>query len=138
MQYRFRLAKDTLANRRSELSATVGPALLRVTTDYLFVKAGGTPATPTNTEELFVTVSSRVSQNWNVTLSHRHNLAAAGGSIRTDIGFTYEDECTVIGLDIAKDNTQDRDFKNGIAVLFRLSLKTVGDIKFNADVGARR
>ncbi|MSO72102.1 MAG: LPS-assembly protein LptD [Rhodospirillaceae bacterium] len=138
MQYRFRLDKDTIANRRSELSAAIGPALLRVTTGYLFVKAAGTRSSPSNTEELLVALSSRFSQNWSVAFGHRHNLGVAGGSIRTDIGFVYEDECVVIGLDLAKDNTQDRDFKNGIAVLFRINLKTVGDIKFNADVGAQR
>ncbi len=138
MQYRFRLDKDSLVSRRSEVNAVIGPDLLRVTTGYVFVKAPGTPAGAASTEELFVALASRFSQNWSLAFSHRHNLSKPGGSIRTDIGFVYEDECVAIALDLAKDNTQDRDFKNGIAVLFRLSLKTVGDIKFNADVGARR
>ena len=29
------------------------------------------------------------------------------------------------------------DFKPGLAVLLRINLKTIGDIKFNTDVGAR-
>ena len=139
MQYRFRLDRDTLASRRSEVSATVGPDLLRVTTSYLFVKADGNqPANFGSTEEVYVALSSRFSQHWSVALGHRQNLGANGGSIRTDVGITYEDECVVIGLDLANDNTQDRDFKKGIAVLLRLNLKTIGDIKFNTDVGAKR
>ena len=136
MQYRFRLDKDTLESRRSELSATVGPELLRVTTSYVFVKAG-TTATP-STEELYMALSSRLSQNWSMAFSHRQNLTASGGAIRTDVGITYEDECVVLGLDFAKDNTQDRDFKKGLAVVLRLSMKTIGDLKFNTDVGAER
>jgi LPS-assembly protein len=138
MQYRFRFDKDTLASRRSELSTVVGPDLLRLTTSYIFVKTSGTPANPNSTEEIFTALSSRFSQNWSVAVSHRHNLGVNGGAIRTDVGVTYEDECVVIGLDFANDNTQDRDFKKGLAVVFRLSLKTIGDIKFNTDVGAER
>ena len=138
LQYRFRFDKDTFASRRSELSATVGPDLLRMTTSYIFVKASGLPATPNSTEELFVQLSSRFSKNWGIVASHRQNLGINGGSIRTDVGVTYEDECVVIGLDFANDNTSDRDFKKGIAVVLRLSMKTIGDIKFNTDVGAER
>jgi LPS-assembly protein len=139
MQYRFRLDRDTLESRRSEISATVGPDLLRFTTSYLFVKSDGTQSIGTigSTEEVYVALSSRFSQHWSITAGHRQNLGANGGAIRTDVGITYEDECVVIGLDLANDNTQDRDFKKGIAVLFRLNLKTIGDIKFNTDVGAR-
>jgi LPS-assembly protein len=140
MMYRFRLDRDTLQSRRSEISATVGPDLLRFTTSYLFVKADGTQSTAAigSTEEIYVAMSSRFSQHWTISAGHRQNLGANGGSIRTDIGISYEDECVVIGLDLANDNTQDRDFKKGIAVLLRLNLKTIGDIKFNTDVGARR
>ncbi len=139
MQYRFRLDKNTLTSRRSEVTGSAGPDLLRVTASYLFVKADGSqPLSPRSTEEVYMALSSRFSQNWSVVLGHRQNLGANGGTIRTDIGLTYEDECVIIGLDFANDNTQDRDFKKGLAVLLRLNLKTIGDIKFNTDVGARQ
>ncbi len=138
MQYRFRFDKDTLASRRSELSALLGPDLLRVQTSYIFIKSNGTPSVPLSTEELYVALSSRFSQNWSLAMSHRRNLGPGGGAIRTDFGVTYEDECVVIGLDVADDKTQDRDFKKGIAVILRLSMKTIGDIRFNTDVGAER
>ena len=138
MQYRFRSDKDTLSKRRSELSAIVGPDLLRVTTSYTFVKASGTPANPNSTEELFMALSSKFSQNWSVVLGHRQNLGINGGAIRTDVGLTYEDECMIFGLHFARDNTQDRDFKKGLAVGLRLNLKTIGDIRFNTDIGAER
>ena len=137
MQYRFRLDRDTFANRRSELSATVGPDIARLTTSYIFVKSGATPSTPGSTEELYAALSTRITQHWSAIIGHRQNLGVNGGAIRTDVGVTYEDECVVIGLDIAKDNTSDRDFKKGVAVLLRLSMKTIGDVKFNTDVGPK-
>jgi len=138
LQYRFRFDKDSFVARRSELSAAVGPELLRVSSSYIFVKSNGTPSVPNSTEELFVALSSRFARNWSIVASHRQNLGINGGAIRTDIGVTYEDECVVIGLDLANDNTQDRDFKNGMAVVLRISMKTIGDIKFNSQVGAER
>ena len=138
LQYRFRFDKDSFVARRSELSAAVGPELFRVSSSYIFNKSNGTPSVPNSTEELYVALSSRFARNWSVVFSHRENLGFNGGSIRTDVGLTYEDECVVIGLDFANDNTQDRDFKKGLAVVLRLSMKTIGDIKFNTDVGAER
>ena len=138
LQYRFRLDKNSFASRRSELNAAVGPELLRVSSSYIFVKSNGTPSVPNSTEELFIALSSRFARNWSIVASHRQNLGVNGGPIRTDIGLTYEDECAVIGLEFANDNTQDRDFKKGLAVVLRISMKTVGDIKFNSNVGAER
>lgn len=138
MQYRFRLDKKTFANRRSELSAAIGPNLLRLQANYVFLEAENSLTSPGDTEELYVALSSRLSRNWSITASHRENLGPGGGRIRTNLGITYEDECVIIGLDVANDNTEDRDFRRGVSVLFRINLKTIGDISFNTDVGARR
>ena len=138
MQYRFRLDKNTLANRRRDLSAVVGPSLFRLGANYVFLEADPTPNGLGDTEELYVYLSSRLSRNWSVTASHRENLGSGGGGIRTNIGLTYEDECVIIGLDLANDSTEDRDFRQGVSVLLRINLKTIGDISFNTDIGARR
>jgi LPS-assembly protein len=138
LQYRFRFDRDTFAPRRSEVTAVVGPELARFGATYLFVKGDPTTiATIGSTEELYVFMSSRFSQHWSINASHRQNLGQLGGTIRSEVGLTYEDECVIIGLDIANDNVQDRDFRPGIGVLLRLNLKTIGDIKLNTDVGAR-
>ncbi|MHB1204001.1 MAG: LPS-assembly protein LptD [Rhodospirillaceae bacterium] len=137
--YRFRVDKDNLSPRRSELGARVGPDLMRVGLSYIFVKADvNTLDAIGSTEEIYAYLSSRFSEHWSVVASHRQNLGRTGGSILSDIGLTYEDECFVLGLTVANDNTEDRDFKKGIAVMLRFGLKTIGDIKFNTDVGARR
>ena len=126
-----------MSPRRTEVTTVVGPELARVGAGYLFVKGDtNTIATTGSTEELFVFLSSRFSQHWSISASHRANLGRHGGTIRSELGITYEDECVVIGLDFANDNTQDRDFKRGLGVLLRLNLKTIGDIKLNTDIGA--
>jgi len=139
LQYRFRLDKNTLVSRRSELSAATGTDPFRVAATYVFVRSDGSlPGIPISTEELFVTASSRLNQNWSIVAGHRHNLGVGGGAIRTDIGITYEDECFILGFDIANDRTEDRDFKKGVAVMLRINLKTIGDIRFNTEVNSPR
>jgi LPS-assembly protein len=137
--YRFRADKDSFANRRSEFAGQFGPDLFRVGINYFFVKQGN-PTDPTfgDREELFVALSSRLTQSWSLNANHRENLSPGGGRIRTALGFTYEDECFVFGLDIADDKTQDRDFQSGLSVLLRFSLKTLGALTLNTNVGAAR
>lgn len=139
LQYRFRLDKNTLVNRRSEVSAAAGTDPFRIAATYVFMRSDGSlPGIPNSTEELYVSASSRLTQNWSIVASHRHNLSAGGGAIRTDVGVTYEDECFIVGLDIANDRTEDRDFKRGVAVMLRINLKTIGDIRFNTEVNSPR
>lgn len=139
MRYRFRLDKDSFANRRSELGAAIGPSMLRFRANYVFLEADNTVSPSlTDTEELYVSLSSQISRHWRVVASHRENLGPGGGRIRTNLGLTYEDECVIVGLDVANDNTEDRDFRRGVSVLLRINLKTIGDISFNTDIGAQR
>lgn len=139
MQYRFRLDKNSLVSRRSEVSLATGTDPFRIGGTYVFVTSDGTlPGIPNNTEELYLSASSKLNRNWSLVVGHRHNLSAGGGPIRTDVGITYEDECFILGFDIANDRTQDRDFKRGVAVMFRINLKTIGDLRFNTEVNSPR
>lgn len=139
MQYRFRLDKDTLVSRRSEVSMSTGTDPFRIGGTYVFVTSDGSlPGISTNTEELYVSASSRLNRNWSLVVGHRHNLGPGGGAIRTDVGVTYEDECFIFGIDLANDRTEDRDFKKGVAVMLRINLKTIGDLRFNTDVNSPR
>ncbi|MDX2144683.1 MAG: LPS assembly protein LptD, partial [Rhodospirillaceae bacterium] len=137
--YRVRLDKDSLSARRNELALGLGPEIARLGVSYTFIKQGD-PGNPTagEREELFASASTRLSRFWSLNASHREDLSPGGGRIRTAVGFTYEDECFVFGLDVADDNTEDRDFKRGVSVMLRFNLKTIGDIRFNTDVGAQQ
>lgn len=139
LQYRFRLDKNSFVSRRSEVSMSTGTDPFRIGGTYVFVTSDGTlPGIPNNTEEMYVTASSRLNRNWSIVVGHRHNLSPGGGPIRTDVGITYEDECFILGLDIANDRTEDRDFKRGVAVMLRINLKTIGDLRFNTEVNSPR
>jgi LPS-assembly protein len=136
--YRFRLDKDSLGSRRNEFGAVVGPEISRLGLSYIYLKQDPTNPTLGEREELYGSLSTRLTRYWSLNASHRQDLSPGGGRIRTAFGFTYEDECFVFGLDLADNNTQDRDFKSGLTVLLRFNLKTIGDIRFNTGVGSQQ
>lgn len=136
LQYRFRLDNSNFKPRRNEISATIGPDPLRVTTSYVFVKQGGAAGSVfDDREEIYVRATSKLDKNWRIWASHRHNLGPGTdrGAIATGGGMYYEDECFAFGLDVVKDNTSDRDFQSGVSVLFRFNLKTIGEVNLSSE-----
>ncbi len=136
LSYRFRLDQDNFSPERSEVSAAVGNDFFQLGANYIFIKQTD-PTTPEfgDREELYAFFDTRLSRYWRLTGTHREDLSPGGGSIRSSIGIIYEDECFVFGLDIADDNTEDRDFQSGFSVILRFTLKTIGEVRLTSSVG---
>lgn len=140
LQYRFRFDKDSLANRRTEIAGVFGPDIFRTVVSYINIPQTD-PAAPVGLlqqRELFTAIYAKVSRYWTLNADHRQNLGPGGGAIRTDFGVNYEDECFIMNLTFSRDNTSAIDVKSGVGILLRFGFKTVGDLKFNTDVGATR
>lgn len=136
LSYRFRLDSSNFSPERSEVSAAAGTDLFRVGANYIFIKQTD-PTSPEfgDREELYAFFDTRISKYWKLQGTHREDLSPDGGSIRSSIGIVYEDECFVFGLDIADDNTEDRDFQSGFSVILRFTLKTIGEVRLSSSVG---
>lgn len=136
LSYRFRLDQSDFSTERSEFSTSIGNSLFRLGANYIFIKPSD-PATPEfgDREELYAFFDTRLSKYWSLRGTHREDLGVGGGSIRSSIGIQYEDECFVFGLDIADDNTEDRDFQSGFSVILRFTLKTIGEVRLSSSVG---
>ncbi|MFL2769870.1 MAG: LPS-assembly protein LptD [Rhodospirillaceae bacterium] len=136
LSYRFRLENSNFSPERSEISTAVGTDLFRLGANYIFIRQTD-PTSPEfgDREELYAYFDTRLSKYWKLTGTHREDLSPGGGSIRSSIGVVYEDECFVFGLDIADDNTEDRDFQSGFSVILRFTLKTVGEVRLSSSVG---
>ena len=136
LSYRFRLDQSDFSTERSEVAATVGTDLLRVGANYILIKQSD-PATVEfgDREELYAFFDTRLSKYWSLNGTYREDLGPGGGPIRSSIGIQYEDECFVFGLDIADDNTEDRDFQSGFSVVLRFTLKTIGEVRLSSSVG---
>ncbi len=136
LSYRFRINNSNFKAEKSEISASFGNKLIRIGSNYTQVNQNDTQNKELeDREELYAYFNARLSKYWNLTGSHRQNLGPKGGPIRSSIGFAYEDECFIAGLDFAEDNTEDRDFNRGFSVMLRFTLKTLGEIKLSSNVG---
>ncbi|MBQ7633938.1 MAG: LPS-assembly protein LptD [Alphaproteobacteria bacterium] len=128
LNYRFRLDKDNLNAKYSELGAKIGPSLLSFDASYIFLQ-GNTYYNDTYSErkELYTSLSSEISQYWKVkiynlkdlTKKHRGRLEHGGSVI-------YDDECFTMDLTFKKYNTSNPNLDNDYELGLTFSLKTIG------------
>ncbi len=126
--YRFRLDKDKLTPRRHEVTMNVGPPLLRLSGDYIFLsEPNALSATPTR-EELNVGLSSKVTQYWTVAGQTRQDLAG-GSTLSYRFDATYEDECFILTGTFVRRLFTNRELKPSNTFLFLLTFKNLGQFK---------
>ena len=136
ISYRFRLNDSNFSPEKSEISGAIGSSLFRLSANYIFIKQNDITAIDFGErEELYTFFDTRLSKYWSLSGSHRQNLGKNGGAIRSSIGIEYEDECFIFGLDVAEDNTEDRDFQSGFSIILRFTLKTIGEVRLSSSVG---
>ncbi len=128
LNYRFRLDKDTLSTKYSELGASVGPSLLRLHTSYIFLE-GNSYYNDLYSErkELRLALSSALSQYWSFSIYNLQDLASQNKkSLEHGGNIVYEDECTKWVTTIRKYNSSNPDLENGYEYTFTFYLKTIG------------
>jgi LPS-assembly protein len=128
VNYRFRLDKKTLDAKYSELSASLGPSLLKFDASYIFLQ-GNTHYNNLYSErkELYTAVSSELTEHWSVkyfnlkdlTKKHRGRLEHGGSII-------YDDECFTWKTTFKKYNTSNPNLDNDYEVSLTFYLKTIG------------
>src|SRR3546814_11585137 len=72
--YRFRLDKDDLNARRSELLLDVGPPALNLNLSYFFIKDDTIGDEFGDREEASLGIRSRLNENWSIRFTHRSEL----------------------------------------------------------------
>lgn len=130
LYYRFRVDKETLAQRRSELVATAGPKALRVRAGYIFANRISPTAEFGDREELYLSASSAMTQHWSTSVFTRYDIRDAE-PLQSGLALIYDDECFTAVASIANDETSDRDYEGGTSVLLRLVFKTLGEVPFS-------
>jgi LPS-assembly protein len=132
--YRFRLDKDDLTPRRSEVQATLGVPEFRLSVNYLSIDQQNLSdiLDPEDEfrdrEEITVGFSSQVTKRWQFGASSRHDLTSNGGSLRHGAFLNYEDECFQLQVEYNRTFTQDRDVQPSDSILFRFVFKTLGEV----------
>lgn len=136
--HRFRLDKNDLTPRRSELDLTVGSDRSYVQLGYLRLDRDIDPAVEDlrNKEELRLAGRWQFRPRWAifgstvVDLTDRREdpLSQADGftPVRYRLGLTYEDECLELGVRWKRDYERLGTFRSGSSIAFTIALKGFG------------
>ena len=126
--YRFRLDKKTLDAKYSELNTQIGPALLKFNASYIFLQ-GNTHYNNTYSErkELYTSVSSELTEHWEVMLYNLKDLTKKSrGRLEHGGRVIYDDECFKLDVDFKKYNTSNPNLDNDYEFNITFYLKTLG------------
>lgn len=125
--YRFRIDKDSLTARRSEVLATLGPPAFRLSFDYAFFGQGTGSGEFSNREEITAGASSHLNKSWTAFASTRRDLEA-NKSLSYQFGLQYSCDCFTFSVDYTRTFTQDRDIQPSEKFFFRLIFKNLGSV----------
>jgi len=131
---RTRLDGENFEPRLWETSVALTGARSRFSLGYLSTDPAPLTETPKR-EEVAVGGGFQLDQYWRVSASNRYDIArdrASGYSV----ALTYEDECLVFDTRFARsraiDPSTQREIASGTLLLFRVTLKTIGDLGVRA------
>jgi LPS-assembly protein len=126
--YRTRLDKDNFGARRNELSLSIGPPALRLSTDYIFFDRQEDSEFQ-GREEVRLALDAKLTRYWRTHMSAIRDLTGGGDMRSAGIGATYEDECLAFTVDITRTFFEDRDLEPTDAVMLRATFKTLGEVQ---------
>ena len=138
LTHRFRLDKDNLAIRRSELDLTVGSEQTYVQVGYLRLNRDIDPLIEDLRDKEELRLAGRVlfERYWSIfgatvlDLTNRDEdpLSLSDGftPVRHRVGVAYEDECIELGVSLRRDYERIGTFRKGTTFALRLALKGLG------------
>ncbi len=127
LDYSFRLNRKNFDINYSNVSLSVGNALLRISASYINLKSTVSEYSAYNDrEELLYYVTSHLTRYWMIKFNQRINMSDGGGVLETGGYVRYEDECFALETGIKKDYTYDRDYESGITFQLGIEFKPFG------------
>lgn len=127
LSYEGQFDKDGLDPRRNEIVARIGPERFRINAGYLRIKRGIEQSGREDREEVRFDARWGVTERWHVFGGLIETLRGRAEPIEWETGVLYRDECCLeFGVTVRKRFTQDRDFRPGTSVIFRIRLRGLG------------
>jgi len=123
--YRTRLDKDDFTARRSEVELNVGPPVLNLNLDYVFVASQEGESEFNDREEINWTLRTQVSRYWSLFGGQRLDLEASEAR-QARFGVTYHDECFLIQAVAERNFFSDREIEPEDAIFLSVVFKHLG------------
>jgi LPS-assembly protein len=131
LEGRFMFDRRDLSAKRNESTASIGPAVLRVSAMYSRLPRVFEPTFAT--EQILYKVGSNFAENWTAEVYQYRELGRKGGKLTQGASLTYTDECFTFVTRAYKDFYVDRDVRPGWTFGFALVFKNLGQIAFTTD-----
>lgn len=119
--HRFRLDRQDLGYRRSEVDLNAGPSRLRLGVGYVRLARELSTAALDSREEVAVSMHAQFNENWRMSAFTRRELDQ-NSTIGTNAGIYYQDECLLFGVIYDRRYTRDRDIQPSSSINFKISL----------------
>ncbi len=126
--FHTRLDKDNYSAKRNEFQLIAGPPALRLSTNYVFFESTS-DADFSGREEISGNLSAKLDRYWRSSFVGRYDFQGDGDLRNIGVNLTYECECFTFLTSIARQFYSDRDLRPTDTIMFRLSFKTLGDIR---------
>lgn len=119
--YRFRLDRDTLSSKRSEVTAGFNYSPLAFSASYLSLKNDPVLATK---EQIVGSSTLKLTDYWAWTVTTNYDFFEESFVVGYS-GFVYTDECTVFSVTAGRDFVRDRDIEPATTILFKVAFKNL-------------
>lgn len=133
LRYRFRLAKDELALRRSDLKLNFGPPRLRMGLQYIRLSEELSGLDIGDREELTASIRFRMTNSLSIGAQFRRDLEL-DRPVSNSYGLVYTNSCLTVTAGIEQDFVERGDIEDETRFTVRLGFKSLGDIE--ADSGS--
>lgn len=123
--HRFRLDRQDLGYRRSEVDLNAGPSRLRLGIGYVRLARELNESSLESREEIAASLRAQFDENWYMTAFTRRELGQ-NSTIGSNAGVFYQDECLLFGIIYDRRYTRDRDVQPSSSINFKISLLNLG------------
>ncbi len=132
VNYRFRVDKDDLVLRRSEVNGTLSFDRFSISSTYVNIDELNNSF---DRNEIAAAARVNLDNNWHMIVDGRRDLAEGqrngqdvGGWRSTGFGIGYEDECIIVKTTMRRDFVRDRDIEPSTTFMLQVALKNLGNI----------
>lgn len=140
LNYRFRLDKESLDIKYSEVGASFGPEMLKAYISYIYLndddyeKADDTglgygTGTATERHEIYASLMAKLTKDWSIEVYNRQDLSGDSNySLEHGGSIIYEDECIMLKGNVRRYDSNDPSVENNYEFNVSFLLKTIGGL----------